>query len=377
MLGRFWATVLVCMVAGAVTLQVLGPPSPRQGRAEGAFALAAPPSLVPASPKPSSAMPARQGQAEEPLPAPVAAAPPVQPAPPPRSAPAPVRAAEAGIPAPFAALQETVPDLPGATLPRIGPDGRMPMQVYAASFDPADKRPRVAVLLAGVGMAEVYSEEAIRATNPAISLAISPYARRPAPLLELARSTGHETLVSIPMEPLGYPLNDAGTRSLLTGLPPAKNRERLLRTLSRITGYVGATAAMSGLRGERFGASEQMNLVLDELAARGLLYVDPRPVPLRPGNPPPARPGVRVADVFIDDPPLRFDIEFKLARLEQLARDRGSALGVAGTAGPVMVERLAAWTATLASRGVALVPVSALVPPLLPSVSETAASQPR
>ena len=302
------------------------------------------------------------------------APPPSQPAPPSRPAPVPARAAEAGIPAPLAALQEPAPDFRGEMLPRIAPDGRMPMQVYAAAFDPTDKRPRVAVLLAGIGMAEIFSEEAIRATPPAISLAFSPYARRPARLLEVARAIGHETLVSIPMEPLGYPLNDAGTRSLLTGLPPAKNHERLEWTLSRIAGYVGATAAMSGLRGERFGASEQMNPVLDELAARGLLYVDPRPVAMRPGSPSSARPGLRVADLVIDDPPVRLDIEVKLARLEQVARDRGSALGVAGTAGPVLVERLTAWTATLASRGIALVPVSALVPPLPSSSPETSTS---
>ena len=93
----------------------------------------------------------------------------------------PARAAEAGIPAPLAALQEPAPDFRGEMLPRIAPDGRMPMQVYAAAFDPTDKRPRVAVLLAGIGMAEIFSEEAIRATPPAISLAFSPYARRPGP----------------------------------------------------------------------------------------------------------------------------------------------------------------------------------------------------
>jgi hypothetical protein len=212
-------------------------------------------------------------------------------------------------------------------------------------------------------MAEIDSEDAIRATPPAVSLAISPYAQRPGRLVDLARSVGHETLVSIPMEPLGYPLNDAGNRSLLTGLSPAQNHEHLIWALSRFSGYVGATGALSGLRGERFAASQQMRPVLEELAARGLLYVDPRPVPSRPGGPSPTRPGVRVADLVIDDPPVRLEIEFKLTRLEQLARDRGTALGVAGLPGPVTIDRLAAWTATLASRGVMLVPVSALVPP--------------
>jgi hypothetical protein len=341
-LGWFWAAVLGLGAVGAVVLQLLGPPAPHPPLA----------AMAPAAAPPAAAGPTS------------------------RPAPRPDRAADIAIPAPVAALLEPVPGSDDTMLPRIGPDGRMPMQAYAARFDAADRRPRVAVLLAGLGMAELDSEEAVRATPPAISLAISPYAPRPAGLLEQAGSAGHETLVSIPMEPLGYPLNDAGNRSLLTGLSPAENHDRLVWALSRIAGYVGATSAMSGLRGDRFSASGQMTTVLEELAGRGLLYIDPLAVPVRPGAPSLARPGRRVADLVIDDPPGRADIEAKLARLEQVARDRGSALGVAGQPAPVTVERLAAWTATLGSRGIALVPVSALVPPPSENAAEPARNPP-
>lgn len=364
----FWLVVLGGLGAGAVMLQLLGPP-PRPppampGQSTAAESQAARPAAEPGPSEPAGAA-ARVSLAPPDGPVPLTWVAKDQPGGP----------GGAGIPPPAASLQEPAPGIEGPKLPRIGPDGRMPMQAYAAAFDATDKRPRVAILLAGIGMAEVESEEAIRATPAAVSLAVSPYARRPARLMDVARSAGHETLVSIPMEPLGYPLNDAGNRSLLTGLAPAENHARLVWALSRIGGYVGATAAMSsGLRGERFGASDQMTAVLDDLATRGLLYIDPRPVPLRPGAPSLARPGVRVADLVIDDPPARADIEAKLARLEQAARDRGSALGVFGQPAPVTIERLAAWTATLGARGIALVPVSALVPP---PVSPASASSQR
>ncbi len=333
-LGWFWAVVLCCLVGGAVALQVLGPP-PQQTAAAPASRVAAP--LAP--------------------PEPTAPAPPA------------VQVA-AGIPAPIAALQEPAPDVAGAVLPRIGPDGRMPMQAYAAPFDAADARPRVAVLLAGIGMTETDSEAAIHATPPAVSLAFSPYATRPAALLEMARAAGHETLVSIPMEPLGYPLNDAGDHALLTGLTPAQNHERLDWALSRIAGYVGATGAMSGLMGERFAAGEQMPPMLEELAARGLLYIAPRPSPAQLAGPAAPQPGVREADLVIDDLPGRPEIEARLAQLEQLARDRGNALGLIGRPDPVTVDRLQFWAASLASRGIVLVPVSALVPPLAPPAAD-------
>jgi polysaccharide deacetylase 2 family uncharacterized protein YibQ len=261
-------------------------------------------------------------------------------------------------------LQETNPALPGVALPRIGGDGRMPMRVYAAPYDASVAGPRVAVLLAGMGMTETDSEGAIRMTPPAVSLAFSPYAERPETLLQMARAAGHETLVSIPMEPLGYPLNDAGDHELLTGLAPAQNQERLVWALSRISGYVGATAAMSGLMGERFAAGAQMAPVLETLAARGLLYIDPRPPVAELAGPLVAQPGQRIADLVIDDLPARADIEGRLAQLEQIAHDRGSALGVAGRPDPATVNTLAAWATTLSARGFVLVPVSALVPPL-------------
>ena len=70
----------------------------------------------------------------------------------------------AGIPAPIAALLEPAPGSTGAMLPRIGPEGRMPMQAYAAPFDAADPGRAWPCSLAGIGMAETDSEAAIRAT---------------------------------------------------------------------------------------------------------------------------------------------------------------------------------------------------------------------
>jgi hypothetical protein len=328
----FWALVLGGLIAAVATLQVLGPPRPPAPKGV---------AMMPAVPAPSAA--------------PAAAV-----------APA-VRNGQSGgaIAAPIATLQE--PFGPGgATLPRIGPGGQMPMRAYAAPFDAADPRPRVAVLLAGLGMAQADSEQAIRDTPAAISLAFSPYATHPEALEAEARSRGHELLVSLPMEPVGYPLNDAGNEALRTGLSAEENHQRLLWALSFCHGCVGATAAMSGLMGERFAASPQMPAVLAELASRGLLYIAPSPLPTLAGAATTATPGQRTADVVLDDPPVAADIGKRLAQLEQIAHDRGTALGVAGRPDPVTVGQLAAWAASLGARGLVLVPVSALVPPLPP-----------
>ena len=167
---------------------------------------------------------------------------------------------------------------------------------------------------------------------------------------------GHELLASLPMESDGYPWNDAGPRSLLTGAPPERNRENLAWAMGRLQGYVGLTGASDGLRGEQFAAqTSSFGLVLDELDRRGLLYVDPRPA----AQPP--RIAGRSVDVVVDDPPTRADIEAKLLALERTAREHGSAVGLAGPLRPVTVERIAAWAEDIGTRGFELVPVSALI----------------
>jgi polysaccharide deacetylase 2 family uncharacterized protein YibQ len=326
----FWAVVLLLTIVGAGTLQYLGPPDVALAHSN-----AQPPPAAPAATKvkpPTAVKLADIG---------------------------PVHAPNAPILPPDPALLTPIPGS-AASLPRIAPDGRMPMRVYAAGYDPTDARPRVAILLANIAMGEQDSEEAIKTLPAAVSLAVSPYAPNPGRLVELARATGHELLIGIPMEPQGYAMNDPGPMALMTGLSPAENAARLDKVLALFNGYAGATGAIgNGLRGERYAASAQSVPMLQELAQRGLFYIDPRPG----GRLPAAGAGLasRVVDLVLDEPPLRTEIEAKLGRLVQLARDHGSALGLADGPSPVTTGRIAAWAATLRQQGVVLMPVSALV----------------
>ena len=221
------------------------------------------------------------------------------------AAPPPAAKAEwdGRIAEPDPALLEPSRAFPGAGLPRIGADGRLPYLVYRRPAPPPGAQPRIALLLAGVGLAAADSRTAIDRLPGAVSLAFSAYTPNPEALLEAARSRGHEILASVPMEANGYPWNDAGPRSLLTGNPPAANRDNLEWAMSRLQGYVGLTGASDGLRGERFAdQGSSLNIVPEEATRRGLLYIDPRP-----GAPPPPGTG-RTVDVVIDDPATRADI---------------------------------------------------------------------
>ncbi|MBL6458354.1 divergent polysaccharide deacetylase family protein [Belnapia sp. T6] len=297
-----------------------------------------------------------EAAAEMPAPLPVAA----EPSPPPavteaafRPAPTPA-APPRGIAGADPALLEAGAHGP---LPRIGADGRTSIRAYGRPFDRQEARPRVGLVIGGLGMNAALTEEAIRRLPGAVTLAFSPYSPYPALLLDQARARGMEVLLALPLEPAGYPLTNPGNRALLTGLPPTENDDRFAWLLSRFTGYVGAIGAIGPMRGERFAAlGEQLGALQDGLRSRGLLYVDPRP-----GARGPDRAWGRTIDLVVDEPATRGEIEIKLAELERLARETGSALGYAGEASPVLIDRAAAWAASVESRGLVLAPVTALM----------------
>ncbi len=382
-LGLFWVLVLLLLGGAALWLDRLGPPEPHEAVAEAPQApevLAqspaaeepvAPPALVAETPAPPAAAPdpisaPLSTQAVVPAPAIVEPPPPpaaeasaqtpAAPAPPPLDVPvvAPDFPAARPIPAPDPALLEQ--GRFGA-LPRVGTDGRTSIRAYSAQFDRQDTRPRVGIIVADLGISNAQTEDAIRRLPPSVTFAISPYAPRAAQVAERLRAKGAETLIGLPLEPAGYPLNDPGNRALLTGRSAPENMANLEWVLSRFPGYVGTIGVVGGMRGERFAAMDQSYLALQEsLRNRGLLFVDARPGVAGPG-----RAWGRSVDVILDEPATRTEIERRLGELESIAKARGSALGLAHAATPVVVDRLVAWAAGLERRGVALAPISVLI----------------
>ncbi len=277
----------------------------------------------------------------------------------PRAALQPGRTLPGPVADPDPSLMEPYPNDAALHLPRISPDGRAPMEAYAAGFDPSNLRPRVGLLVAGIGMNAADSLIAIKALPGGISLAVSPTAGDLTTLLAVARLNEHEYLLSLPMEPQSFPLNDPDNRmALMTSLSPADNMQRLHGILARLTGYVGVTNAFGPMRGERLsGMPPQFDPVLEDVAHRGLLFAD-----ARTGQPPLPYVWSRSADIVLDDGTFDADVlDRRLDTLTHLALDKGSALGLVMLPRPVTLDRVAAWTNTLAAKGVALAPVSALM----------------
>jgi polysaccharide deacetylase 2 family uncharacterized protein YibQ len=291
-----------------------------------------------------------------------------------------VAAPEIAIPEPDASMQEPAVSLPGRMLPKIADNGRTPAQAFAAAFDPTERHPKIALVIDGIGLDRSQSLAVLRTTPRTMDIALSAYAMPQVldSLAEEARRQGRECLVSIPMEPSGFPAVEEGDKALQTGANPEQNRQNLEWLLSNIQGCVGATGGSDGMAGERFAESRQaFGDVLSALAHRGLIYLDPRPGAPPPDDPP-EDPGSaqtlpRVVDVVVDrptspdEPASAEAIDRNLATLEKLAAEHGSAIGLAGPPTPVLLERLAVWANGLPARHLVLAPLTAIPAPKPPA----------
>lgn len=244
-------------------------------------------------------------------------------------------------------------------LPRIASDGSRPFDVYAR---PAKRRPqatgRVVMIVGGLGLSQTTTQEALRVLPPEVTLAFAPYGSSLDRWVQNARGEGHELLLQVPMEPFDYPDNDPGPHTLLFSASPEVNADRLDWLMARITNYVGVV----NYQGAKFTASETtLGGVVKTLAGRGLMYLDDgassrstAEAVARTVKIPFAR-----GDLTIDTVPNDDAIEARLGQLEQLARSRGSAVGLA-SALPITLRHLQVWAKGLEARGLVLVPVSAV-----------------
>lgn len=263
-------------------------------------------------------------------------------------------------------------------LPKIADDGRRAMDIYARPFDKSDPRPKIAVVVGGLGLGEAPTQAALDRLPAGVTLAFTPYGSSLQGLVSTARAKGHEVLLEVPLEPYDYPENDPGQDTLLTGAQAEENPGRLRRVMAKVAGYSGLIVS----QGSKFLASEpDIQMLLRATSGRGLYFVDngeaDQSIAREVANVESA-PFAR-GDRWIDQNPTREAIEKEFGTLEELAKQRGSALGVAG-AYPVTIDRVTAWAASLEEKGIALVPVSALIgarAAVAPPVAPTVRSQPQ
>ena len=282
-----------------------------------------------------------------------------------------LRSAERAEPAPAPGPNAAVAPPSGPAAPRPSPMEPAALTLpppVAGPSDPAWRRfavpvaapeghPLIAILIDDVGVNRRNAAQVALLPGP-LTLAYMTYAGDLPKQSAAARAHGHELMLHVPMEPLD-PHQDAGPNALETGLDPGELRRRLIWGLDRLEGYVGINNHM----GSRFTAWEPgMAMVMEELARRGLLFVDSRTVVGSAGARMAQRYSVPHADrdVFLDNEQDGAAVAERLMELEAVAKRRGMAIGI-GHPHDGTIAALAAWLPSLEAKGFVLVPVSTIV----------------
>lgn len=256
-------------------------------------------------------------------------------------------------------LKPNEPDLrlvdasPFGPLPRIAEDGRQPVETYARPYELADNQPKIAILVTGLGQQADATNASFHLPG-AISLMFSPYAEDLPAYFERARLAGHEVLLELPMEPPDYPSSDPGPHTLRASGTVDANIERLHWVLARAPGYF----AVAG-QGGAFAGSQEAEPIMQALATKGVGMIEINGDGLAATSKTAGLTYLTASD-WIDSTPSAEAIDQALAGLEAKAQAEGLALGVA-EAYPITLKRLVDWSSDLAERGIALVPVSAIL----------------
>ncbi len=234
--------------------------------------------------------------------------------------------------------------------------GLTPTWLRNAVVTVPDSRPAVAVVIDDLGLNRRGTAALNRLRAP-LTLAFLPYATDLERQTQAARAAGHELLVHVPMEPRSR--DWPGPNALTSQLGPAELISRLRSNLRSFRGFVGINNHMGSLL---TADPVSMDILMAELRQRDLLFLDSRTTSDSVAAREAERMGVPSAerDVFIDNDLDVQSVLRELTHAEHIARHKGHAVAL-GHPHDVTIEALKRWLPSLDARGIALVPISAIV----------------
>jgi hypothetical protein len=238
--------------------------------------------------------------------------------------------------------------------------------VFTRHAETGTARGRVAIIINGIGVNWDATAEAMLAFEQPIDWGVLPGLRSSKEIANAARARGIEVILSLPMEPNGYPRVNPGPEAITVDLTAAEVRSRMRRALSSVGEVEGIVSYMGSMATTD---ADLMRVVLDEVNRRDLFFVDSRSTEQSRVSEVARQLGVRsiASTLFIDDEDMsQEEVAKRLARLMETAVKNGQVVAV-GHCYPQTLAALSAALPEFAARGLELVPVSKLVPARAPA----------
>ena len=221
-----------------------------------------------------------------------------------------------------------------------------------------DARGRLAILLDDAGQNADLLPRAVRLPTT-VGVAVLPFLPQSSHVAAEMHRSGHEIWLHLPLEPQGYPDNDPGPGAVFVTMSDREIRATVHSALNNVPHVVGVNNHM----GSRATADlRTMTWVMQELAARGMSFIDSRTTRHTVAEEAARSQGVPAArrHVFLDNERSPEAIRRQLAEAVNRCRLDGSAIAI-GHLDPVTVGVLEQELPKLAKRGADLVRPSALV----------------
>lgn len=222
---------------------------------------------------------------------------------------------------------------------------------------PPRKGMKIAIVIDDLGM-NVKNSKAIMDLPAPITLAFLPYAPKTKELAVVGKSKGHELIIHTPMEAMDGAQN-IGPGGLKASMDKSSFDAAFKVMLASFDGYVGINNHM----GSRLTQDkDKMAQLMEMLRGKKLFFLDSKTIEASVGAKEAAKAGIAYAerDVFLDHVDSRAFVDNALRQTEAAARRKGYAIAI-GHPKDATIAGLRAWLPTLQSKGIELVPVSALL----------------
>ncbi len=259
-------------------------------------------------------------------------------------------------------LERTAPRTDRTTVPE-GPRAE-PREAAVEPPLPERKEPeaegggrQIAVIIDDIGYDLRLVEDLIGIEAP-IAFAILPHTPHAREAARLLHAAGKEILLHLPMEPRSYPAENPGAGALLVNMDAREIRRRIEADLAAVPYASGVNNHM----GSRFMEDEdRLAVVMQELAKKGLFFVDSVTTHGSRARSAAARAGVRYASraVFIDHRSGYAEALANLLRPPIQGRDEGKPLLMIGHPRPETLRALREAQPLWQKEGVRMIPLSA------------------
>jgi hypothetical protein len=228
--------------------------------------------------------------------------------------------------------------------------------LVAGSFE---KTALIAIVIDDLGQ-DVKQAKEVLALPGKVTVAILPGLAQSKNVAALAKQSGHEVLLHMPMEPLKNHEKTRSPGALSADMTPMAFLTTVSDDVESVPGAVGVNNHEGSALTEN---KEAMKFLMAELKTRNLFFLDSMTTAKSVAYATAIEFGMKAAkrDVFLDnegDNPGY--IRGQLDELVELARDRGKAIGI-GHPHPATLGELRKWLAGTEAQGIEIVPVSRLM----------------